>query len=97
MTSIFIFLFALMTTPLSVHLQRFPQYAQTAHRTNDQFFAIVELWRLDAMRKATVESFRKADAVNAEYKRRFDALDLRQEHLRRKLEAEEKAKEKPGG
>lgn len=97
MASLLAFLFSLMTTPLAVQLQRLPQYAQTAHRTNDQFFAIVELWRLDAMRKATVESFRKADAVNAEYKRRFDALDLRQEHLRRKLEAEEKAKEKPGG
>ena len=97
MTSIFMFLFALMTTPLSVHLQRFPQYAQTAHRTNDQFFAIVELWRLDAMRKATVEYFQKVDALKSEYDRRSDEFDLRQAELRRKLEAEAKAKKKPGG
>ena len=97
MASLLAFLFALMMTPLSVHLHRLPRYVQTAHRTNDRFFVIVELWRIDAMMKANVENYRKVDADRLEFKRQMDELDLRPEHLRRKLEAEEKAKKKPGG
>ena len=97
MASLLAFLLALMTTPLNVHLQRFPQSVQAAYKTNDCFFMVIELWRIDATRKADAEHYRKFDAGMLEFKRRSNEFDLRQAELRRKLEGEAKAKKKPGG
>ena len=97
MASLFAFVLALLSTPLSVHYQQLPEYAQAAYDRHDNYFRFVELWRLDAERKAFVAERQKNKAEMAEFWRKQAALDLDQVELRRKLEAEAKAKQNPGG